>query len=144
VCQTCKREVALDRFHKIEWAFQRARLTEIIRDWRVQAVIAESNSIGQPNLEALIREGLPVRGFETTGSSKSPLIQSLALALEREECRWIANETARLELLAYEATISKTTGRVSYSAPDGGHDDTVMARALAWKATLEGAMGNAY
>ena len=144
VCQTCKREVALDRFHKIEWAFQRARLTEIIRDWRVQAVIAESNSIGQPNLEALIREGLPVRGFETTGSSKSPLIQSLALALEREECRWIANETARLELLAYEATISKTTGRVSYSAPDGGHDDTVMARALAWKATLEGALGNAY
>ena len=85
-----------------------------------------------------------MRGFETTGSSKSPLIQSLALALEREECRWIVNETARLELLAYEATISKTTGRVSYSAPDGGHDDTVMARALAWKATLEGAMGNAY
>jgi hypothetical protein len=144
ICRTCRREVALDRFNRIEWAFQRARLTEIIREWKVTAVIAESNSIGQPNLEALILEGLPVRGFETTSASKSPLIQSLALALERRECRWLANETARLELLAYEASVNKTTGRISYSAPSGGHDDTVMARALAWKACLEGGFGNAY
>jgi hypothetical protein len=144
VCATCHREVELDRFNKIEWAFQRARLKAVMDRWNVQAVIAESNSIGQPNLEALQREGLPVRGFETTGSSKPPLIQSLALALERVECQWLPDPVGRVELLSYQARINQTTGRVSYSAPSGGHDDTVMARALAWECVQRGGVGNAY
>lgn len=144
ICATCRHEVELDRFNKIEWAFQRARLKAIIDRWRVQAVIAETNSIGQPNLEALVREGLPVRGFETTASSKPPLIQSLALALERVECQWLPDPVGRVELLSYEAKRNATTGRVSYSAPSGGHDDTVMARALAWECVQRGAVGNAY
>ena len=144
VCATCHREVELDRFNKIEWAFQRARLKAVMDRWKVQAVIAETNSIGQPNLEALVREGLPVRGFETTASSKPPLIQSLALALERVECQWLPDPVGRVELLSYEAKRNQTTGRVSYSAPSGGHDDTVMARALAWECVQRGAVGNAY
>jgi len=144
VCATCHREVELDRFNKIEWAFQRARLKAVMDRWGVLAVVAESNSIGQPNLEALVREGLPVRGFETTASSKPPLIQSLALALERVECQWLPDPVGRVELLSYEAKRNATTGRVSYSAPSGGHDDTVMARALAWECVQRGAVGNAY
>ena len=144
VCATCHREVELDRFNKIEWAFQRARLKAVMDRWGVLAVVAESNSIGQPNLEALVREGLPVRGFETTASSKPPLIQSLALALERAECQWLPDPVGRVELLSYEAKRNATTGRVSYSAPSGGHDDTVMARALAWECVQRGAVGNAY
>ena len=144
VCATCHREVELDRFNKIEWAFQRARLKAVMDRWGVLAVVAESNSIGQPNLEALVREGLPVRGFETTASSKPPLIQSLALALERAECQWLPDPVGRVELLSYEAKRNATTGRVSYSAPPGGHDDTVMARALAWECVQRGAVGNAY
>ena len=144
ICATCRQEVELDRFNKIEWAFQRARLKAVMDRWKVQAVIAETNSIGQPNLEALVREGLPVRGFETTASSKPPLIQSLALALERVECQWLPDPVGRVELLSYEAKRNQTTGRVSYSAPSGGHDDTVMARALAWECVQRGAVGNAY
>jgi len=85
-------------------------------------------------LEMLQRLGLPVRGFETTASSKPPLIESLALAFEREECRWQADPVWTGELEAYERKVSATTGRSQYSAPEGGHDDTVMARALAWQA----------
>lgn len=144
VCVSCKQELELDRFNKIEWAFQRARLKAVMDRWNVQAVIAESNSIGQPNLEALQREGLPVRGFETTGSSKPPLIQSLALALERVECQWLPDPVGRVEMLSYQARINQTTGRVSYSAPSGGHDDTVMARALAWECVQRGNVGTAY
>jgi hypothetical protein len=144
VCATCKQEVELDRFNKIEWAFQRARLKAIIERYKCQAVIVETNSIGGPNLEALIREGLPVRGFETTGTTKSPLIQSLALALERVECRWLPDPVGRTELLAYESRKNPATGRISYSAPDGGHDDTVMSRALAWECVQKGSLGTAY
>jgi hypothetical protein len=144
ICATCRQEVELDRFNKIEWAFQRARLKAIVERWGVQSVMVETNSIGSPNLEALQREGMSVRGFETTGSTKPPLIQSLALALEREECRFLPDPVGRVELLSYESRINSTTGRVSYSAPDGGHDDTVIARAIAWECVQRGNLGTAY
>jgi hypothetical protein len=144
ICATCRQEVELDRFNKIEWAFQRARLKAIVERWNVSSVMVETNSIGSPNLEALQREGMSVRGFETTGSTKPPLIQSLALALEREECRFLPDPVGRVELLSYESRINSTTGRVSYSAPDGGHDDTVIARAIAWECVQKGNLGTAY
>ena len=90
--------------------------------------------MGEPNLEMLQREGLPVRGFMTTASSKPPLIENLALALERTEWQFIPNDTATAELEAYERKVSPATGRSQYSAPSGLHDDTVMSRALMLRA----------
>ena len=87
--------------------------------------------MGAPIIEQLVADGLPVYAFETTAQSKPPLIESLALALERGEVQWLDDATARLELEAYERKVSATTGRSQYSAPEGLHDDTVMARALA-------------
>lgn len=144
ICVSCRCEIELDRFNKIEWAFQRARLMGIYHKWLITNILVESNSIGSPNLEALINEGMRVRGFETTSSSKQPLIQSLALCFERSECRWLPDATAKTELLAYESKINAITGRIAYSAPEGGHDDTVMARALAWECVQKGGIGNAY
>lgn len=144
VCANCRTEVEIDRFNKIEWAFQRARLRTIYERWHLVDALVETNSIGGPNLEALRADGLRVRGFETTAQSKPPLIQSLALALERTECQWLPDPVAKTELLAYESKINPITGRIAYSAPEGGHDDTVMARALAWEAVQRGSIGNAY
>ena len=75
--------------------------------------------------------GIQVQGFVFTASSKPPLIESLALAFEREEVKWLADDVATLELEAYEAQVNARTNRASYGAPEGLHDDTVMARALA-------------
>lgn len=69
-----------------------------------------------------------------TATSKPPLIESLALAFEREECRWQDDPIWTGELEAYERKVSPITGRSQYSAPEGMHDDTVIARALAWEA----------
>ena len=41
------------------------------------------NSIGSPNLEALVTAGLDVQGFMTTAATKPQMIQSLALAFEK-------------------------------------------------------------
>ena len=130
-CANCRQEVELNRYNKIEWAFQRARLRAVYDRWQVSGILVETNSIGGPNLEALHADGLRVRGFETTAASKSPLIQSLALALERSECRWLPDAIGKTELLAYESQINASTGGISYSAPEGCADDTVIARAFA-------------
>jgi len=134
VCATCRVEVALDYFRLVEFAAQRDRLRALYDRWQVAHVETEANSIGAPIAEALSREGINLRLFQTTAASKPPLIESLALAFERAECQWLPDELAALELEAYERKVSPQTGRSSYSAPAGGHDDTVMARALAWRA----------
>lgn len=133
-CETCAKEVELDRFNKIDWEFQRARLIGLILKWGVSFFLGENNSIGSPNIEALQKDQrirlCKVEGFETTASSKPPLIQSLALCFEQEEMKWIANPIATRELEAYEAKRNEVTNRIQYSAPEGFHDDTVIARAL--------------
>ena len=134
VCRDCRTEVARDRFNQIDYHVQRQRLQALAERWNVAVILAESNSIGEPIIEELQRSGLPVRGFATTASSKPPLIESLALAFEREECRWQADPVWTGELEAYERKVSAVTGRSQYSAPEGMHDDTVIARALAWEA----------
>jgi hypothetical protein len=130
-CEQCKRELELDRFNKIDWEFQRVRLLSLLDKWDASFVLAEENSIGSPNLEALQKmTKRTVRGFQTTAQSKPPLIQSLALCLEQEEMKWLNIPVATRELEAYEATRNEVTNRIQYSAPKGLHDDTVIARAL--------------
>jgi hypothetical protein len=133
-CGDCRRELALDRFNQIDYAVQRGRLAALATRWKVRHILAEANSVGEPIIEQLQREGLPVSGFMTTPSSKPPLIESLALAFEREEAQWLNDPTWNFELEAYERKVSTVTGRSQYSAPEGVHDDTVIARALAWQA----------
>ncbi|HLM54737.1 MAG TPA: hypothetical protein VK422_01320 [Pyrinomonadaceae bacterium] len=143
LCITCRREVELLRFNQVGWAFQRERVADFCQKWKVQGGLVESNSIGGPNLEALVSEGLPLYGFETTGQSKPPLIQSLALTFEREEFKWVDSAVATGELEAYESQKNDHTGRISYSAPRGMHDDTVIARALARQAAMLNLNGTA-
>lgn len=132
VCADCNQELMLDRFNKIDWEFQRSRIMEAFNRWEVKFALVEENSIGGPNLEALQKSSnRAIKGFTTTAQSKPPLIQSLALAFERNEIRWLNVPVATAELEAYEATRNEMTNRIAYSAPKGMHDDTVIARALA-------------
>lgn len=144
-CATCRREVALDRFKEVGYILQRGRLAAMAALWNVGYIVVESNSIGEPNLEMLQAEGLPAEGFATTSSSKGPLIDGLALAIERAtpedelgedaavdetSIGLMDDRIAKAELEAYEVKISPVTSKPTYSAPEGVHDDTVIARAL--------------
>ena len=137
-CATCRKELAIDRSNKLDYAFQRERLVSLATYWCVDVIEPEANAMGEPVIEQLQRErlldGVTLRPFMTTASSKPPLIESLSLAFERTEAQWIESPVWTGELEAYERRVSQQTGRSSYSAPAGVHDDTVMARALAWDA----------
>jgi hypothetical protein len=127
-----KHMVDFDRFNKVDWHLQRERLITMHKRWNCRQIIAERNSIGSPNIEALQREGLPVVAFDTTATSKPPLIESLVLAFERGEIEIFNDPVLVGELEAYERIVSAHTGRSSYSAPAGLHDDAVVSLALAW------------
>lgn len=133
-----RKVVDIDRFNRVDWALQRQRIMAMRDKWKPRYICCEINSIGSPNFEALQREGLPVVAFETTASSKPPLIESLVLAFERNEIGIPDNPILIAELEAYERKVSAMTGRSSYSAPEGMHDDCVMSLALAWREVMRG------
>jgi hypothetical protein len=132
--------VTVDRFNQINWSLQRGRLKAVYDRWQPRVIWAESNSIGSVNIEALQAEGLPVRAFATTAKSKGPLIEDLALAIERRDLALLPDETLLHELAAY--TMERLPGgSYRYSAPPGQHDDTVISLALAWYGVRHGGAG---
>jgi phage terminase large subunit-like protein len=126
-----KRQVWLDRMTDTDYASQRLRLKALSERYNNAPVIAEANSIGQPNIEALQQMGVGVTGFTTTNVTKAQIIQELELAFERGEIVLLKDDVQTNELLAFQSE-KLPSGLVRYSAPDGIHDDTVMALALAW------------
>jgi hypothetical protein len=124
-----KRQVYLERFNQIGWQQQRNRLLTLYERFQPISIWAEENSIGSVNIEALRGEDLPVRAFTTTARSKGPLIDTLVLGIEQETVTLLSDVILIQELQAYE-TSRMANGGWRYSAPPGGHDDTVIATAL--------------
>lgn len=134
---TTRQLVDLERFNQIGWAVQRGYIRAAADRWQPQVIWAEANSIGSVNIEALQREGLPVRPFMTTSRSKGPLIEALALAIERRDIALLEDVVLLGELESY--TLERLPGGgYRYSAPAGMHDDTVIALALAWYGAQQG------
>ena len=131
------RMLAIDRFNGLSWAASRARVAGISRRWHAAAVWAESNSIGQPNIEALQAEGVPVRPFITTLRSKQTLIDALAVAIEQASIALQPDPVLLNELRLFRLH-ALPGGGYRYAAPSGAHDDAVIALALACHAARQG------
>lgn len=132
--------VALDRFNQVSWSIQYGRVAAMTDRFGIATGYAELNSIGSPNLEQLQAQRLGQwRGFTTTADTKAEIVQALALAFERGEIRIPNDPVLIAELEAFEAN-RLPSGKWRYSAPDGMHDDTVIALALAWQARQRGAV----
>ncbi len=126
-----KKQVDIDRFNKVDWTLQRGRLVAMYDRWKPRVIWAEANSIGGPNIEALQREGLPMQPFTTSATTKPPLIEAFALAIERKDVGLLNDRVQIAELQAYQME-RRSDGKFKYNAPDGGHDDTVISGALGW------------
>ena len=126
-----KHLVYMDRFNQIDYRVQRQRLGALYERWQPTTVIAESNSMGDPVIERLRADGMRIQGFTTTSATKTEIIESLALAFERSSIQIVNDPVLVGELQAYEMT-RLPSGNFRYSAPEGMHDDTVMAAAIGY------------
>lgn len=122
--------VYLDRFTDIDYEIQTGRLRALNARFRPTVIMAEMNSMGGPIVERLQSEGLPVEGFTTTAKTKEVVIRQLEAAFSNSEIGIVPDPVLIGELQSYEQ--ERRSVGWSFSAPAGGHDDTVMALALAW------------
>lgn len=126
-----------DRFSQVDYKLQRDRLRVLRDKWHPSRILAENNSIGEPIIEQLEVEGIPIDRFVTTNASKQEAIQHLALSFERADIILPNDSLLLSELVAFQGTILPS-GMTRYSAPEGGHDDMVMALAVGWSAVHDG------
>ena len=127
-----REQVYLDRFNRVGYTALEDRLLAVYQRFGIQTMVIEDNSVGQPVIDHLRKQGMAVVPFHTSSASKQPLIQTLQSAFEHGTIRILPDAVQVNELQAYEG--KRTASGFSYSAPSGMHDDTVMALALAWYA----------
>jgi phage FluMu gp28-like protein len=130
---TLKHICYIDRMVNIDYGIQRRRLVALNERFRPTEIIAEYNSMGGPQVEALQDDGLPVRGFTTTNQTKKDAIDALAHAFETGDIGIIPDPVLIGELQAFEQDRTPA-GNYKFGAPEGMHDDCVIATALAWQA----------
>jgi hypothetical protein len=140
-CRDCNRAVAWERFNQIDYTYQRQKIMDMVSRWKVQGVLPERNSIGEPNIE-ILQDKIPILigpdlkpGFNTTATTKPELIQGLASAMEHHN--FLVPEDYADELRAYEVE-TMASGHPKFSAPEGQHDDRVISLALCWWAITRG------
>ena len=130
---TNRRVAYIDRFNGVDYSVQRQRIAAACARFGVVSILAEENAMGKPNNDELRRMGLPVRDWTTTNASKAEIVEELAGAFERGNIR-IPNDPLLIAELQAFAAERLPGGSTRYAAPEGMHDDMVMALALAWRA----------
>lgn len=128
--------VAWERFNDLAWSVQKLRIQELAARYNNALCIADCTGVGDPIVEDLQRAGLSMwyqgdkPGFKFTNDSKSQLINNLAISIEQRRITF-PNEAILIdELSSYEYDITDS-GKITYNAPDGKHDDAVVSLALA-------------
>lgn len=120
-------EGAVSHFERYQapWEDTVRRLVNSIQN---ESAVVDSTGVGDPIVERLQKEIGNVEGYHFSSSSKQKLMEGLSLAIQTNEVSYPSGViVSELETFTYEYT----RNGVRYSAPEGLHDDCVMALALA-------------
>lgn len=125
--------VFIDRFGEVDWILQQKRVVELSRRYGNARILVDSTGVGDPVYDGLVRMGAPVQGYKFTNASKADLIENLSLVMERGEVTFPDTPESKvmvneLQVYGYKKT---PAGLTVYGAPEGCHDDTVIALGLA-------------
>lgn len=135
-----KEMVHMDRFNRVDYPVLEDRIAACYEKWHLTGMVVEANSIGQGVIDHLQNRGLNIMPFTTTNATKHVIIQNLQSAFEHGQIKIIDDPVLVGELLSFESK-KTSSGNFTYSAPEGQHDDTVVALALAWYGIERGSMG---
>lgn len=134
-----RRVVFFYRFRNVDFPRQKAMLVNAIRsnpqnrEGIRPKVLIDATGMGLPIYEDLRKEGLRVEPFVFTAPSKLALLESLALGIE-QKLVGLPDEPVLVNELEVFEEIKTRMGGSRLSAPEGMHDDCVMALALCYKA----------
>jgi hypothetical protein len=115
----------MERWQHEPWDRTQERIITLVE--RTPALV-DSTGVGDPIYERLHKERRNIDGFTFSQASKQRLMEGLAVAIQSHKVSF-PDGPIRAELDQFEYVYSRKG--VSYSAPEGYHDDCVVALALA-------------
>lgn len=124
--------VFYERFNKLDWDYQKVRIAAALKKYNDATMYIDSTGVGDPIVEDLQRQGCAVRAYKFSSTTKKQAIENLMkmvddTAIAIPNLPEIKHE---FEIFSYKQT---PFGGIQYCAPDGQHDDIVIAAALcAW------------
>lgn len=139
LCVQTKKVVYFERMeneNRTSWNYQEEKGCEIAKKYNNAVLVPDSTGVGDPIVERWYRRGLNVfcnddkPGVRFTAGMKENLIEKLKVAIELKLIQIPNVSTLVSELIDFES-ILMPSGNRRYSAPEGKHDDCVIALALA-------------
>jgi len=125
------RQASFERYQQISWTRQVEIIAATSLAYFKAPVVLDTTGIGDPIYESLRKKSMGrIIPFQFTNATKEALIDNLAMQLEQGRLRLMDIPEQTAELLAFEYEILPSR-KVRMQAPDGMHDDTVIALALA-------------
>jgi hypothetical protein len=118
-----------ERFNQIDWTLQKQRIIEAYNKFNCSAGVIDATGVGDAIFDDLLTAGLNIEGFKFTATTKSELVNNLSVAMDNGTIKYPAIDVLMDELAMY-AYEQRANGTFSYSAPEGFHDDEVMALGL--------------
>lgn len=144
------RLVHADRWRGLSYTLTARKVVEVLERYRAWAAV-DATGVGRPVLEDIravwpLARGLTItsgRGRKEGSIGKEDLVSELVVHLERGALELYPYPELMEELRSFEA-VPLPGGGFRYSAPSGGHDDLVMALALAVEASRWAPTGPGY
>lgn len=126
------RMMEIQRWNRVSWPVQITRIVDFISKYKEASVRVDATGVGDPIYDQL-RVALPnrrIHGLHLNSANKEALIENLAMCIETQRITILPDSQLVHELMCYG--YEQTAGlHMRYNAPDGEHDDCVIALALA-------------
>ena len=106
-------------------------IQELYNKYQPMKLTVEQNSIGKiygDVLKSTIGKS-KVKFFNTTNDTKNKIINQLQLAIQKHEIQLLDDVELKVQFSSYEVQITPT-GKTTFNASKGAHDDIVMATAI--------------
>lgn len=126
-----KTMVDMKRLNETEWSVVKKLIKTTNEEWKPKALVIETN-YGDSMIQDLINEGMSnIIPFRTTNTSKQEIVSNMIVGIQNKAIKLLNDNDLIREFQAYKMDYTKT-GRVSYSASSGYHDDIVMSCCLGY------------
>ena len=128
--RTNNKQVYKDRFNKLEWPYQKAKIIESAKHYNDALVVLDATGLGDPIADDLIRAGIAIEPFKLTNTTKKEIIEKMSIWIDQHKISMINLPETITEFTSFTYDVS-STGRIMYNAPVGFHDDIVISHCLA-------------
>ena len=122
--------VAWTRCQHVSWREQKLMIQDLAFKYNNAMCLIDGTGVGDPIVEDLQSANISIEGFKFNETTKRQMVDQLSIAIERRLITFPNIEILLNELRSFEYIIGKT-GKITYSAPAGKHDDCVISLGLA-------------